>query len=88
MRLAAVWQCRTCHGGDCPPPGGTRAGASITDVRGTAFVRRADDASGKGWFEIDSTSVDEPGRVEAHVNPYQTTSEQAAGQGSTCEDEF
>jgi hypothetical protein len=43
-----------------------------------------DDESGKGWFEIDSTSVDEPGRVEAHVNPYQTTSEQAAGQGSSC----
>ncbi|MFZ2308386.1 MAG: YgiQ family radical SAM protein [Rhodoferax sp.] len=56
----------------------------ITDVRGTAFVRRQDDESGKGWFEIDSTSVDEPGRVEAHVNPYQTTSEQAAGQGSSC----
>ena len=57
---------------------------SITDVRGTAFVRRTDDESGKGWFEIDSTSVDEPGRVETHINPYQTTSEQAAGQGSTC----
>ena len=57
---------------------------NITDVRGTAFVRRPDDASGKGWFEINSTSVDEPGRVEAHVNPYMTTSEQAAGQGATC----
>jgi len=57
---------------------------SITDVRGTAFVRRADDASGKDWFEINSTSVDTPGRVEDHVNPYQTTSEQAAGQGSSC----
>ncbi|KQB56122.1 MULTISPECIES: YgiQ family radical SAM protein [Acidovorax] len=56
----------------------------ITDVRGTAFVRRPDDETGKGWFEIDSTSVDEPGRVEAHVNPYMTTSEQAAAQGSTC----
>ncbi|WP_296443050.1 YgiQ family radical SAM protein [Rhodoferax sp. UBA5149] len=56
----------------------------ITDVRGTAFVRRPDDASGKGWFEIDSTSVDEPGRVEDHVNPYMTTSEQAAQQGSSC----
>ena len=56
----------------------------ITDVRGTAFVRRQDDESGKGWFEIDSTSVDEPGRVEAHINPYMTTSEQAAGQGATC----
>jgi len=47
----------------------------ITDVRGTAFVRRADDASGQGWFEIDSTHVDEPGRVEAHVSPYRSTSE-------------
>lgn len=56
----------------------------ITDVRGTAFVRRPDDETGKGWFEIDSSSVDEPGRVEAHVNPYMTTSEQAAAQGSTC----
>ncbi|CAN7565029.1 YgiQ family radical SAM protein [Acidovorax sp. LjRoot66] len=59
----------------------------ITDVRGTAFVRRSDDETGKGWFEIDSTSVDEPGRVEAHINPYMTTSEQAAAQGSTCSKE-
>jgi uncharacterized radical SAM protein YgiQ len=59
----------------------------ITDVRGTAFVRRPDDESGKDWFEINSTSVDEPGRVESHVNPYMTTSEQAAEQGSTCTQE-
>jgi len=59
----------------------------ITDVRGTAFVRRPDDESGKGWFEIDSTTVDEPGRVEAHVNPYMTTSEQAASQGGSCSKE-
>jgi uncharacterized radical SAM protein YgiQ len=57
---------------------------AITDVRGTAFVRRPDDATGKDWFEIDSRSVDEIGRVEAHVNPYMTTSEQAAEQGATC----
>ena len=56
----------------------------ITDVRGTAFVRRSDDDSRLGWFEIDSTSVDEPGRIESHINPYQTTAEQAAGQGSSC----
>ena len=55
---------------------------SITDVRGTAFVMRQ---APKGWFEIDSTEVDQPGRVESHVNPYQTTSEQAAGQGAACE---
>ena len=54
----------------------------ITDVRGTAFVRRAvpEDA----WFEIDSTSVDAPGRVEAHVNPYLMVSDQAKANGATC----
>ncbi|MBS7780277.1 YgiQ family radical SAM protein [Acidovorax sp. CCYZU-2555] len=57
---------------------------TITDVRGTAFVRRA---SEDGWFEIDSTTVDEPGRIEVHINPYQTTSEQAAAQGSSCSKE-
>ncbi|MHB1124688.1 MAG: YgiQ family radical SAM protein [Ramlibacter sp.] len=53
----------------------------ITDIRGTAFIQRH---SPQGWFEIDSTTVDQPGRVEDHVNPYQTTSEQAAGLGTTC----
>ena len=56
----------------------------ITDVRGTAFVRRAGDPASEGWFEMDSTTVDEPGPVEAHINPYLTTSEQAAAQGSSC----
>ena len=56
----------------------------ITDVRGTAFFQRS---TPEGWFEIDSTNVDEPGRVETHINPYQTTSEQAAEQGQTCSKE-
>jgi uncharacterized radical SAM protein YgiQ len=59
----------------------------ITDVRGTAFVRRTDDDTRLGWFEIDSTDVDVPGTVESHINPYQTTSEQAAAQGKTCSKE-
>jgi len=59
----------------------------ITDVRGTAFVRRTDDDTRLGWFEIDSTDVDVPGTVESHINPYQTTSEQAAAQGTTCSKE-
>ena len=53
----------------------------ITDVRGTAFVRRE---TPEGWMEIDSTSVDAPGRVEAHVNPYLMISEQALEQGQSC----
>ncbi|MBI2746935.1 MAG: YgiQ family radical SAM protein [Burkholderiales bacterium] len=57
---------------------------NITDVRGTAFVQRH---SPEGWFEIDSTEVDTPGHVEEHINPYQTTSEQAAAQGQSCSKE-
>ncbi|MDM7943034.1 MAG: YgiQ family radical SAM protein [Hydrogenophaga sp.] len=56
----------------------------ITDVRGTAFVRRPGDPTAEGWIEIDSTDVDMPGRVEDHLNPYLTTSEQAQAQGQTC----
>ena len=55
--------------------------ASITDVRGTAFVRRETPA---GWYEIDSTRVDTPGHVEAHINPYLMISEQAQAQGADC----
>jgi len=53
----------------------------ITDVRGTAFVRRD---TPEGWFEIDSTQVDTPGHVDAHVNPYLMVSEQARAQGASC----
>ena len=57
---------------------------SITDVRGTAFIRRPGDPSAAGWIEMDSTEVDTPGHVEDHINPYQTTSEQAQAQGQSC----
>ena len=59
----------------------------ITDVRGTAFMVRH---TPEGWFEIDSTEVDMPGRVESHVNPYLMVSEQALAQGESCarQDEF
>ncbi|TAG27375.1 MAG: YgiQ family radical SAM protein [Burkholderiales bacterium] len=53
----------------------------ITDVRGTAFVRRT---SVEGWFEVDSTSVDEPGRVDQHVNPYMMSADLAREQGGSC----
>ena len=53
----------------------------ITDVRGTAFLVREAPAD---WFEIDSTEVDTPGRIEAHVNPYLMVSDQAKAQGETC----
>ena len=59
----------------------------ITDVRGTAFMRRTDAegcAAFTDWFEIDSTEVDRPGRVDAFINPYLTTEEAAASQGASC----
>jgi len=49
--------------------------AAITDVRGTAFVRRDTPA---GWFEIDSTDIDTPGKVDARINPYVNTTDTAA----------
>jgi uncharacterized radical SAM protein YgiQ len=55
--------------------------SDITDVRGTAFVRRN---TPEAWYEIDSTQIDTPGHVEAHVNPYLMISEQAREQGSDC----
>ena len=62
---------------------------SITDVRGTAFVRRTNpnDLQGSSddvWFEIDSTSVDDVGRVDQLVNPYMMSADLAREQGGAC----
>lgn len=40
---------------------------AITDIRGTAFMRSA---VPDGWLEIDSTSIDEPGKLIEHPDPY------------------
>ena len=63
--------------------------SSLTDIRGTAFMVRtvADEGGvrfGGDWFEIDSTEVDRPGRIDEHINPYLTTEEAAASVGETC----
>ncbi|HNA22101.1 MAG TPA: YgiQ family radical SAM protein, partial [Agitococcus sp.] len=47
---------------------------SITDIRGTAFMRRD---TPEGWFELDSTNVDEIGRVDPIINPYVNTQDLA-----------
>jgi len=49
--------------------------ASITDVRGTAFVRRT---MPEGWIEIDSTTIDEPGPLNPPVDPYADTANGSA----------
>ncbi|MBA1236936.1 MULTISPECIES: YgiQ family radical SAM protein [Stutzerimonas stutzeri subgroup] len=43
---------------------------AITDVRGTAFIRKD---TPEGWFEIDSTRIDRPGKVDKIINPYVNT---------------
>ncbi len=53
----------------------------ITDVRGTAFIRRT---SAKNFIEIDSTQIDEPGKIDPPINPYLMPDEQAEAQGQTC----
>ncbi len=58
---------------------------SLTDIRGTAFMRRDDDPTAAGWFELDSTEVDQPGRIDEHINPYLSTEDLAASQGTSCE---
>ena len=41
--------------------------ANITDVRGTALIRKDTPAD---WLEIDSTRIDRPGKIDRVVNPY------------------
>jgi uncharacterized radical SAM protein YgiQ len=48
----------------------------ITDVRGTAFVRKAVPA---GWIEIDSTHLDAPGPLNPPLDPYAMAAPAAAG---------
>ncbi|MEE9345795.1 MAG: YgiQ family radical SAM protein, partial [Methylococcales bacterium] len=55
--------------------------STIKNVRGTAFiVNQLPD----GWTLIDSTRVDRPGAVDAHINPYMTEEEIAAATGKPC----
>jgi uncharacterized radical SAM protein YgiQ len=56
---------------------------SLTDIRGTAFVRSDTPV---GWQEIDSTRIDRPGRVDRIVNPYINTREIGADERSRRSD--
>ena len=42
----------------------------IQDIRGSAFLRKD---TPEGWWEIDSTRIDRPGKVDAIVSPYVNT---------------
>ncbi|HUL18428.1 MAG TPA: YgiQ family radical SAM protein [Steroidobacteraceae bacterium] len=52
--------------------------ADLTDLRGTAFARRATPA---GWIEIDSTHLDAPGPLNAPLDPYAMERAPAAAAG-------
>ena len=45
---------------------------SMTDIRGSAFIRRD---TPPDYWEIDSTRIDRPGRVDRIINPYVNTQE-------------
>ena len=49
--------------------------ATMTDIRGTAFIRKD---TPENWFELDSSRVDRPGRVDKIINPYVNTQDTAA----------
>jgi len=51
--------------------------ADMTDIRGTAFMRKA---IPEDWLEVDSTSMDRPGRVDPHIDPYAMQ----MGEGAAC----
>ncbi len=44
--------------------------ANIKDIRGTAFLR---DDTPEGWWEIDSTRIDRPGKIDKIISPYVNT---------------
>lgn len=47
----------------------------LTNIRGTSFMRRD---TPEGFFELDSTQVDTPGRIDALINPYVNTADVSA----------
>lgn len=47
----------------------------LTDIRGTAFIRKDSPA---GWFELDSSRIDRPGKIDKIINPYINTQDTSA----------
>ncbi|MBV8122907.1 MAG: YgiQ family radical SAM protein, partial [Paucibacter sp.] len=43
-----------------------------------------DNASSREWFELNSSDVDLPGRIDELISPYQTVEETAGAQGAAC----
>ncbi|WP_216821726.1 YgiQ family radical SAM protein [Uliginosibacterium sp. TH139] len=52
--------------------------SEIRDLRGTAFMVKKDWLPDADWSEIDSLSLDKPGRVDPHPDPYAMEPQQTA----------
>ncbi|WP_293776624.1 YgiQ family radical SAM protein [uncultured Oxalicibacterium sp.] len=52
---------------------------SIRDLRGTAFMAPAGWRPSEEWGEANSTSVDTPGKVDAHPDPYEMKMKNSEG---------
>jgi uncharacterized radical SAM protein YgiQ len=55
----------------------------IRDLRGTAFMVPHGWLPGSDWAEADSTTVDTPGAVHAHPDPYAMEADKQAGKAAT-----
>ncbi len=58
----------------------------IRDLRGTAFMVPHGWLPGPDWAEADSTTVDTPGAVHAHPDPYAMEADKQAGKAATGDD--
>ncbi len=55
---------------------------TINDIRGSAFLRSD---TPEGWWEIDSTRIDRPGKIDAIVNPYVKTQQASCASKAQAE---
>ncbi|BAK77745.1 radical SAM domain protein [Pseudogulbenkiania sp. NH8B] len=60
--------------------------SDIRDVRGTAFMAPHGWMPGDDWQLMDSTTLDQPGKVEAHQNPYEMVPEKEEAACATGKD--
>ncbi len=57
---------------------------ALTDIRGTAFLRRA---TPEGWIEVDSTKLDTPGPLNPPLDPYAMEEERLAANRAAAQPE-
>lgn len=60
--------------------------AQIRDVRGTSFMTEPGWLPAQTWVELDSSTVDMPGRIDKHPDPYEMKSPDPSAAKSTEQD--